>query len=114
MYVCHDRYDGLPFLSYPVRKGKVNPDAWTEPNEYHQFKRVHPTSTREQESFLQTWPYFGLIAELLGANAQDFQDSSTQAANISVERINPEEIMNLIYDALVVQDGDKHYVILDE
>jgi hypothetical protein len=109
-YVCHERYDGLPFLSYPVRKGKVNADAWSNPTEYHHYKRVNPTSTRDQESFIQTWLYFGLIAELLSANSQDFQDFPTQAVETSVERISPEELINAIYDTLVVHDSNKSYI----
>jgi hypothetical protein len=31
----------------------------------------------EQQSFIQNWLYFGLIAELLGANCADSQDGSS-------------------------------------
>jgi hypothetical protein len=39
--------------------------------EYYRTERVNPTPLREQESFFQTWLYFGLIFESVGINAND-------------------------------------------
>ena len=106
-YLGQERYDGLPFLSYPVRKGKAGAGASFDLMEYLRHEAFHPTPTREQESFLQTWLYFGLIAEFLGANLQGAHNGS------SVNGPDSKEIINSLYSRLVINDGDHSYVVLD-
>ncbi|KAK0509186.1 hypothetical protein JMJ35_008557 [Cladonia borealis] len=66
-YLCSERYDvTIPFLEYPGRKGK--PWLVVEVGQV-MFERqddVSPTSISELERFLQTWLFFGLLAEVLG------------------------------------------------
>ncbi|KAE8442357.1 hypothetical protein EG329_003428 [Mollisiaceae sp. DMI_Dod_QoI] len=103
-YLCTERYDGGPWLSYPARKGKAakykaGPFDYLD---YARSERLDPTPIKEQESFFQTWLYFGLIAEFLGANCNDPANDPTS-----------NELVKRIYDETLVQDGDQTYVKLD-
>lgn len=68
-YVCVEKYDSGPFLSYPHRKKKpwIMPDV-NDPlyMPYQIFEKTHPTPKTEQESFIQTWLFFDLLNEVLG------------------------------------------------
>lgn len=68
-YICVEKYDGGPFLTYPRRKNRpwVVPDA-NDPLylPYASFEGMHPTPKAEQESFMQAWLFFGLLNEVLG------------------------------------------------
>lgn len=68
-YICVEKYDGGPFLSYPHRKQK----PWVVPDEndplyipYATFEKMRPTPKAEQEAFMQAWLFFGLLNEVLG------------------------------------------------
>ena len=68
-YMCVEKYDGGPFLSYPYRKQK----PWVVPDvndplyiPYAAFEKMRPTPKGEQESFMQAWLFFGLLNEVLG------------------------------------------------
>lgn len=74
-YVCHEDWDGGPFYTYPIRKGKVRVvpprlrsflgiDVSAEPY----LETLYPTQKEEIQPFLQTWLWFGLLAEMLGLN----------------------------------------------
>jgi hypothetical protein len=63
-YVGKERYDGLPWLLYPVRKAKAQPGFSV--SDYVRFESRHPTPPREKESFLQTWLLFGLLEKYRG------------------------------------------------
>ena len=107
-YVCQQQYDGGPFLSYPIRIGKPEAGAaFFDLINYQRTERVNPTPLGDQESFIQTWLFFGFIAEFLCANSKDDADQS----------IRPEgsqEVIDQIYDMVVDKNGDKSYVFLDE
>lgn len=105
-YVCQERYDGGPWLSYPERVGK-SISAWNgssfDYTEYHRSSKANPTPIPELESFLQTWLYFGLIAEFAGINASS-EDNIEQGSSDFIERM---------YKTMLYQEGDKIYVNLD-
>lgn len=68
-YMCVEKYDGGPFLTYPLRKGK----PWMVPDKadplyipYVIYEVMRPTPKAEQESFMQTWLFFGFLNEVLG------------------------------------------------
>lgn len=67
--LCVEKYDGGPFLTYPIRKNK----PWVVPDvndslylPYASYEKMKPTPKEEQESFMQTWLFFGLLNEVLG------------------------------------------------
>lgn len=69
-YVCVEKYDGGPFLTYPLRKGR----PWMVPEladgyqfPYAVYENWHPTPVKELESFCQTWLFFGILNEVLGS-----------------------------------------------
>ena len=77
-YVCQEKYDGGPFMTYPTRTGSV-PDLNLVGLFPGQFPLSHQTQLaslpkRELESFYQTWLFFGLLYEILGSIyvAEDF------------------------------------------
>ena len=107
-YVCHQRYDGGPFLSYPVRVGKAEAGAASfDLMDYQRVERVNPTPLREKESFVQTWLYFGFICEFLCANTKgDSSGSSTPEGS--------QEIIDQIYNMMVVPDGDNFNIELHD
>ena len=66
-YLCTEHYDvTIPFLEYPGRKGK--PWLVVEVGQvmFELYDDVSPTPKSELERFLQTWLFFGLLAEILG------------------------------------------------
>ena len=69
-FVCMEKYDGGPFLTYPLRKGR----PWMVPDltegyqfPYSVYENWHPTPVKELESFCQTWLFFGILNEVLGS-----------------------------------------------
>ncbi|KAG0651411.1 hypothetical protein D0Z07_1659 [Hyphodiscus hymeniophilus] len=107
-YVCQQRYDGSPFLSYPRRVGKAEAGAaLSDLMNYRRSERVNPTPIREQESFVQTWLYFGFIAEFLCANSKEGTPNSLKPEG-------SQEIIDQLYGMLVVQEGETSYVSLDD
>jgi hypothetical protein len=64
-YVGKDRYDGLPFLGYAKRKGKLNYGD-PSPNlliiDRGPVTRNYFMAPEEEEPFLQTWLFFGLLS----------------------------------------------------
>ena len=77
LYVCHQRYDGGPFLSYPTRVGKAEASvAFFDMMNYQRAERVNPTPLHDKEYFIQTWLYFGFICEFLCANSKDDPNDS--------------------------------------
>lgn len=68
-YLCIEKYDGGPFLTYPNRKQK----PWVVPDvndplyiPYAAYEQMRPTPKKEQDSFMQTWLFSGLLNEVLG------------------------------------------------
>ncbi|CZR51503.1 uncharacterized protein PAC_01380 [Phialocephala subalpina] len=103
-YVCTGLYDGGPWLSYPARKGKAEKfkDGTFDLMDYSRSERINPTPIKEQESFFQTWLYFGIIAEFMGVNSEDSINDPTSA-----------EVIRSIYSEILDPDGDQTYVKLD-
>ncbi|KUJ23592.1 uncharacterized protein LY89DRAFT_680318 [Mollisia scopiformis] len=103
-YVCTERYDGGSWLSYPARNGMAErfKEGRFDILVYERYEKNNPMPIKEKESFFQTWLYFGLIAELLGANSKDKTRDPTA-----------KELIKTIYKKTVVEDGDKISVKLD-
>jgi hypothetical protein len=96
-YLCVEKYDGGPFLTYPRRKEVpwVTPDVEVSLYLPHTaFEMMHPTSKEEQESFMQAWLLFGLFNEVLGDSfrEEDFpvQDSGeTKRIILCTKKLRP-------------------------
>ncbi|KIN08693.1 hypothetical protein OIDMADRAFT_175455 [Oidiodendron maius Zn] len=121
-YLCKERYDGSSWASYPSRQGRAV-FSLTEGVAFNQieaihFMRVNTISLAEQESFLQTWLYFGLIAEFLGANStfnsSDSDLVDNNSLSISPTVMSAKDIFDIIYDTVLVQDGESMFVVLDD
>jgi hypothetical protein len=114
-YVCKERYDGSPWASYPARKGRVGlsliDGVMFNPLEVEVSMRLNLISLEEQQNLIQNWLYFGLIAEFLGANSADSQDGSSP---LPPNLADSKETLDMIYDKVLLQEGDKTYVRLDE
>ena len=113
-YVCSERYDGSPWTSYPTRKGRaelslVDGDVLND-LETIRFLRVNPIPVAEQESFLQKWLYFGLIAEFLGANSGDLEDRSSVK---SPDTGSSKDILDTIYNTVLFQEHGASFVVLE-
>ena len=65
-FVCVEEYDGGPFLTYPLRKGRAYMVPAAGHVSYLDYELLYPTPVSELESFLQTWLFFGLLREILG------------------------------------------------
>jgi hypothetical protein len=106
-FVSRERYDGGPWLSYSARKGKAAHALDGTPFDSLSHQRaecINPTPVDEQESFFQTWLYFGLVAEFTGVNSVDeasFDPDKRQG-------------IDHIYNTILVLDGDQSYVKLDQ
>jgi hypothetical protein len=110
-YLSREKYDGGPWMSYPTRKGRPIPE-WDgtklDHMAYYSAQWVNPRPTAEEESFLQTWLYFGLISEFTGANASNSDGDSAPLDTGS------KEILDQLYNAVLVEDGGRTYVKLDK
>ncbi|KAI9735787.1 MAG: hypothetical protein M1818_006396 [Claussenomyces sp. TS43310] len=114
-YVCQEPYDGGPFLEYPIRKKK----SWLLPDTenprfmpYRLREVLHPTPTREQEAFLQTWLFFGLLHTLQGEtfDAEDYIVTAT--SNPKLRYISTSKMLPNLDDArrrrtIPATDADK-------
>ena len=109
-YISKERYDGGLWTSYPSRRG-WQLSAWDgkyfDLQEYHRSERVNPTPLAELEPFIQTWLYFGLLSEFLCVNLSGFKEGTP-----SVNEKELRAIVDLIYDATLIQDGNRKYVNL--
>ena len=70
-YVCQEKYDGGPFMTYPSRTHSL-PDLYLVGLFPGQFSYAHQLQLAslpkpELESFYQTWLFFGLLHEILGS-----------------------------------------------
>ncbi|KAK9443567.1 HET domain protein [Metarhizium brunneum] len=74
-YLCIEHWDGGMFRTYGYRKHKTSiipvllrviPDMPTADQPY--LENLYPTPKEELQPFMQTWLYFGMLAELLGLN----------------------------------------------
>lgn len=111
-YVCNELWDGGPFKTYPIRQGKVGlipprlrhflgPGAFPEP--YHEM--LYPTPKEEIQPFLQTWLWFGLLAEMLGLN------EISAGIHLVDSTAATEGIRNLYASTIYISDGDgKQYI----
>lgn len=76
-YLCTEKYDGGPFLTYPHRQGWSEQDIYYRPNwagqhPYDGNKLLSRRPLAEVTSFLQNWLCFGLLATVFSPELDDF------------------------------------------
>lgn len=115
-YVCDELWDGGPFKTYPIRKGRValipphlrhflGPGPFAEP--YHEM--LYPTPKEDVQPFLQTWLWFGLLAEMLGLN------EISPGVHLIESTIAAEGIRNLYASTVYISDNNgKQYISAKE
>jgi hypothetical protein len=112
-YVSTVRYDGTPYLSYPEKAGMSHAqhgwDGGTQ--QYRLAESLNPTPIRELESFMQTWLFFGFIAEALGATGEECEsrtviEGEQPTAEDEIRGLTRSEVRDGIYDGLCVQAED--------
>ena len=98
-------------MSYPLRKGRPI-TGWDGKSldqlAYNRSLWVTARPVAQEESFLQTWLYFGLICEFTCANTTNSEEDPS-----SLEAASSKETIDLLYDALLVKDDGGTYVRLD-
>lgn len=105
LYVCRERYDGGPFLTYAHRKGKTRslpPQLRDESVADPYLEVLHPSPQEEQQRFYQTWLFFGLLAEFLSLNKQN------DGTNLIESSIAKKELSELYVDYLFLENGNNY------
>ena len=98
-YVCKERYDSGPFLSYAVRQGRVPQGSpWRQ--------NLAFSSDDDRDSFIQTWLFFGLLGEFCNCNSSEL-DQGVDGRSAA------KKALDIIYRRLVHQNGDEKYVVVD-
>ena len=103
-YVAQERYDGLPFLGYAKRRGKLNIDPPSADFTYvpmHNHQKLHPPPHEEQEAFFQTWLFFGLLSEFFQGNAAEESQTTSDT---------PNEALDYLYTNFIYEEDGKKYV----
>ncbi|KAJ6441650.1 LOW QUALITY PROTEIN: HET domain-containingprotein [Purpureocillium lavendulum] len=110
-YVCAERWDGGPFRSYAVRKGRAGlvptalrdtPGAEVAPDVFY-AEPMYPTPRAELEPFLQTWLFFGLVAEMLGLN--ETAPGQRRGLGVVADEETARAEIAALHDTLLVRDG---------
>ncbi|KND93687.1 hypothetical protein TOPH_01923 [Tolypocladium ophioglossoides CBS 100239] len=110
-YVCVEAWDGGVYRMYPQRKGRSRlvptglrqiPDVPT-PADQPFLEELYPTPLEELQPFLQTWLFFGLVAEFLGLN------EVAPGVRLVDERDAAREIA-LLYEECVREDAGVSYL----
>jgi hypothetical protein len=106
-YLGKEIWDCGPFFSYANRRQllRIVPHSLRRPDraiEVPYLELIHPTPREELGEFLQTWFFFGLIAECLGFNEPDNEESLVR----SIGQANCQRL----YDRCVVQEDGKKYI----
>lgn len=107
LYLCRERWDGGVFREYASRKGKTDwfPTAAS-------LLGVQPTSAKsiiipendpDIPRFLQTWVYFGLVAEFLSLNETPGEDDV-------VDQRQREQEIELLHEEFSMVEGGETYV----
>lgn len=65
-YVSSIEYDGMDFLTYPMRQGQASFLDAVRDSKIRNSKGMILMPLAELESFIQTWLFFGLLKEVLG------------------------------------------------
>ena len=95
-YLCTEHYDvTIPFLEYAGRKGKpwMVVEVGQVMFELHEI--VSETAKSELASFLQTWLFFGLLAEILG-DLYDHEIFVTESSDTKEKILKTKDLRSLV------------------
>lgn len=106
-YICSERWDGGPFLTYAYRKGKsrVIPPSLVRPPEDQRrpyLELLDPTPQEHLQDLYQTWFFFGLLAEFLGLNTHETGERVLDATRAQ------RELADLYKTSVFIQDGKQY------
>ncbi|POR38277.1 Uncharacterized protein TPAR_01537 [Tolypocladium paradoxum] len=117
-YVCAEEWDGGVYRMYPQRKGlsRLVPEGLRLipevpiPADQPFLEGLYPTPLEELQPFLQTWLFFGLVAEFLGLNEVapgirliDESDAAREIALLYKECVLEEEGIQYLTGAAVLE-----------
>lgn len=93
-------------MSYPTRIGQPI-TAWNGSSfdfaEYsYETTNVNPLNIKKHESFLQTWLYFGLLAEFLGINE-----------SVEGDETGSKDQLDQLYESILLRKDGNTYVALE-
>ena len=95
-YLCTEHYDvTIPFLDYPSRKGKPWLVVQVGQVMFELLGNDSPASKSELECFLQTWLFFGLLAEVLG-DLYDHEVFVTESSDTRERVLSTKDLQSLI------------------
>lgn len=95
-YLCTEHYDvTIPFLEYAGRKGKPWMVVEVGQVMFELHETVSPTSKSELACFLQTWLFFGLLAEILG-DLYDHDTFVTKSSDTGERILTTKDLQALI------------------
>jgi len=106
-YKARQKYDGRAFMNYPQRLGKRR--LVTKMGKIDNLvliqESIRGSSAEEQESFFQTWLFFGLIFEFLNPRTPQEDEAESQGARPITSPQAAEFLSRIYADLVVVQDG---------
>ena len=95
-YLCTEYYDvTIPFLEYAGRKGKPWMVVEVGQVMFELHEMVSPTAKSELACFLQTWLFFGLLAEILG-DLYDQDTFVTESSDTGEQILKTKDLQSLI------------------
>lgn len=111
-FVCgHQRWDCGYFKLFAQRRGLLHHVPFRlreidEPTPYIEIDADDPTQCAERQSLLQTWFFFGLLAEFLCINAIDYQSPIEKPADKT-------HSLNQLYNDFTTEKDGKKYVTME-
>ena len=95
-YLCTEHYDvTIPFLEYAGRKGKPWMVVEVGQVMFELQEIVSPAAKSELACFLQTWLFFGLLAEILG-DLYDHDTFVTESSDTGEQILKTNDLQSLI------------------
>lgn len=100
-YICTEHYDvTIPFLEYAGRKGRpwMVVEVGQVMFELHDI--VSATAKAELACFLQTWLFFGLLAEILG-DLYDHDSFVTESSDTKEQILKSKDLQSLVEKRII-------------
>lgn len=104
-YVSKEIWDGGPFLTFAHRKDMLRtipPQLRKDHLDVPYLELLYPSPQEEQQSFYQTWFFFGLLAEFLSLN--ELEDGTRPVCSSQSEA----EIASLYAYCVFTEDGKRY------
>lgn len=97
IFLCEEGYDGVPFLTYPIRKDQSYIIPLLGDVSQIDTQSLHQVPLEEVEAFFQTWLFFGLLQEVLRDlyKSEDFV-AHTEVNLLAVRVLSTSKLLGLI------------------